>query len=770
MNYLNRLLPAFMLLCAAVSPLYAAEPKDATTDPALAINEVIEAEAEPIPVPAWSTRHRFADLGNPKDKLLLGIQNEHTLDFTLRRDRIVTDAQLIVKYTPSPALLPNLSHLRIYLNDVLMGTVAITEQQLGQQAQHELPLQAYLLSDFNRVRIEFVGHYTDICEDPGNSTLWVSIAHDSQIILQEQAVALTNDLAYFPLPFFDAREAGPTQVHMVFHQDPTAGEQQAAAILSSYFGSLAGWRGTRFPVLYDQLPAAGPKKELLTSTVVLATNDRRPDFLADTQRFPAVDAPVIQLIDHPEHPYSKVLLIFGRHEADLQAAAQVLAMGSPLLRGTQVSVDEVQALEPRQPYDAPNWIPTNRPVRFAELVEYPGQLQVRGLQPDPIQLSINLPPDLFVWRNQGIPLATRFRYTAPNVEDESRLSISLNDQFITSLPLSPKRQSNLEQLRLRINSSETANVRDRLLFPSLKLGAHNQLRYDFSFASKYGNAQPDFCQTALPIDVFGLIDEESTLDVSGYYHYLAMPDLWAFSNSGFPFSRLADLSETLVLMPASPSTTTLSTLLEALANISAHTGYPALAVRVSNDWADAKTTDADLLVIGALTEDLQPQSDLSLLLEQSRDRLLHNPAPVLAKSERYAQEQHPAHSRVALQASAPIAAITGLESPFFSARSLVALQAHDTADFELLRDTLASPEKMDAVRGSVAMLRDSGVNSQLVGEQYYVGHLPWWVKLWYFMSKHPIALAVMAVLASLMAAVVLWQVLRWVAKRRVAEG
>ena len=126
---------------------------------------------------------------------------------------------------------------------------------------------------------------------------------------------------------------------------------------------------------------------------------------------------------------------------------------------------------------------TDRPVRFAELMTYPQQLQVSGLQPRPITLDVNLPPDLFVWRNQGIPMRTQYRYTAPSANDDSRLNISLNDQFITSLALLRKDTSSFEELRLSVLSNDSANVNDKLIVPSLKIGDRNRLRFDFNFAS-----------------------------------------------------------------------------------------------------------------------------------------------------------------------------------------------------------------------------------------------------------------------------------------------
>jgi len=573
------------------------------------------------PLPSWTVTRTFEQLGRATDTLLLGINSAEQVEFSVRRDRIASDARLQLEYTASPSLIPTISHLRVYLNDVLMGVLPIEKDQLGRKTTQQMALDPRLIADFNRVRLEFIGHYTDICEDPANNTLWVNISRASSITLQEQALSLKNDLAFFPLPFFDPRNTGNLELPFVFAANPTLGEQQAAAILASYFGSQSNWRGADFPVLFDTLPSV-QSKEATQPSIVFATNDHRPAFMSDLEKFPAVTAPVVQLIDHPDAPYSKILLVMGRNEDDLATAAKALALGGNLLRGQKATIDKVEALQPRKPYDAPAWMRTDRPVRFAELITYPQQLQVSGLQPRPITLDINLPPDLFVWRNQGIPLRTQYRYTAPSANDDSRLNISLNDQFITSLALQRKNTSNLEELRLAVLSNDSANANDKLIVPSLKIGDRNRLRFDFNFASTVGSAQRDRCQTILPANTQAIIDEDSTIDLSGYHHYISMPDLKAFARSGFPFSRMADMSESIVVVPGSSTPTQVSTLLEAVAGISARTGYPAFGLRLSNDVDSAVKQDADVLLLGQMPEDMRDNPDLSLLLQRQRDMLV----------------------------------------------------------------------------------------------------------------------------------------------------
>ncbi len=316
-------------------------------------------------------------------------------------------------------------------------------------------------------------------------------------------------------------------------------QQRAAGLLASWFGSQAQWRGQSFPVLYNQLPEG-------QHAVVFATNDRRPDFL---QTLPPVDKPTVEMISHPDNPYQKMLLILGRDDNDLITAVEGIAQGNMLFRGERVTVDRVKLLAPRQPYDAPNWVRTDRPITFGELTQYQNQLQADGLQPNPISLTLNLPPDLFLVRSTGIDMDLNYRYTAPRMQDGSRLSGSLNNQFVQDYPLTSKDGAGQQLMRIPLMQGLQDNSR-QLTIPALRLGAVNQLRFDFDYANTFiGGTADGRCETVTPVaQNHAVIDGASTIDFSGYRHFIAMPSLGAFANAGFPFSRLADLSQTLVLV------------------------------------------------------------------------------------------------------------------------------------------------------------------------------------------------------------------------------
>ncbi len=697
------------------------------------------------------------------DKFILrGMANTQHLEFTVRKDREVTHAELDLVFTPSPALLDRLSHIRVYLNDELMGVAPLDEARPGVRQDHRMALDPRLIGSFNRIRLEFIGHYTDVCEDPAHSSLWLDLSRDTRLVLDQETLPLVNDLAYFPEPFVDLGDMRAQTVPFVFAQAPDPRSLQAAGVLASYFGSVAAWRTVHFPVVYGQVPPH--------NAVVFADNDHRPGFLQD---YPRVDAPTIDMISAPDDPYRKLLLVLGRNPDDLLTAARALAMGGPLLRGQSVEVTEAVALADRIPYDAPRWTPTDRPVRFSELVDYPGQLEVSGLQPPPVALNLNLPPDLFVWRNAGIPMRLHYRYTPPRTRDESRLSLSLNGHFIESYSLEPADDKGRLLKRLPVLENDAATSSEKLLVPAFKIGANNQIRFDFSFGSMVGGAQKDQCQTILPVDMRASIDQDSTIDFSGYLHYLEMPNLKAFAGSGFPFSRMADLSETVVIVPRQPTADQAATVLEALAQISARSGLPAFKVRLTHDWKEAAALDADVLWVGEMPERVRARPDANLVVEgartamrQARDpAFLQQPAgrePTLAP-----RVEMDAVNRVEVVAHAPLAAIVQFQSETHPGRSWVGLLASTPEDFGLLREALGDSGKREAMMGGVVIVRDSGVHSTAVAPRYYAGRLNWWQYVWYHLSDQPVLLVAAALVAILLIAALLWIALRHRARRRL---
>lgn len=753
----NRWFAALLLGSATLS--CAAAQEDAPAN----INGVTPVQSLPQDngAPLRNSQLSFAQLAPPPGSMTLrGTRTTGQIEFGVRSDEVVTRALLNLSFRPSPALLPTLSQLKIYLNDELVGLITLTPEQLGKEIQTQLSIDPRYIADFNRVRFELVGHYANVCENPANSAIWLDIGKQSGIDLTLQKLPLKNDLSHFPEPFFDSRDTRPLTLPMVFSAQPDVTQQRAAAILASWFGSKTGWRGQRFPVLYNQLPQQ-------QHAVVFATNDARPDFLKD---LPPVTKPTVEIVSQPDNPYEKMLLILGRNDEDLLTAVQGIAQGELLLRGDTSTIDSVKLLSPRQAYDAPNWVRTDRRTTFAELTQYENQLQSDGVQPNPVSLTLNLPPDLFLVRARGIDMDLSYRYTAPFQSDGSRLAVNLNNQFIQDYPLPPKNTTGQQLLHIPLIQGMLDKSHE-LLIPALRLGVVNQLRFDFDYANITisGNADGR-CETVTPITHHVVVDDNSSIDFSGYRHYIEMPSLRAWANAGFPFSRYADLAQTLVLMPPKPDAEQVSTLLNTLGNMGAQTGYPALRVQLTDDWATAKKQDVDLLMIGVIPKDLQDDQRIPALVDATASWLKEPVRQITPEVNPQSQREQTAESTTTISSRGPLATVIGFQSPFYDQRSVVALLADGTPrSWQLLNEAMGDSGKRGTMSGSTVVIRESGVNSLRVGESYYVGHLPWWERLWSLLSVHPFWLALCALFVVVLFALMTWRLMRIITRRRLLD-
>ncbi|ENB7487207.1 cellulose biosynthesis cyclic di-GMP-binding regulatory protein BcsB [Citrobacter koseri] len=757
--------PTFMTNATpATQPLINAEPAQAPTAPApetaeQPVGQVMPGADAPVVAqngPSRDVKLTFAQIAPPPGSMVLrGVNPNGSIEFGMRSDEVVSKAMLNLEYTPSPSLLPIQSQLKVYLNDELMGVLPVTKEQLGKKTLAQMPINPLFITDFNRVRLEFVGHYRDVCENPASSTLWLDVGRSSVLDLTYQTLPVKNDLSHFPVPFFDPRDNRQVTLPVIFAGSPDLMQQQAASIVSSWFGSRAGWRGQHFPVMYNTLPDR--------NAIVFATNDKRPDFLRD---HPPVKAPVIEMISHPDNPYVKLLVVFGRDDNDLLQAAKGIAQGNILFRGDSVVVDEVKPLLARKPYDAPNWVRTDRAVTFGELKTYKEQLQSTGLEPAAISLSLNLPPDLYLLRSNGIDMNLNYRYTTPPSKDSSRMDISLNDQFLQAFSLNSTQESNRLLLRLPVLQGLIDGKTD-VSIPALKLGAMNQLRFDFQYMNPMPGGSVDNCVTFQPVQNHVVIGDDSTIDFSKYYHFIAMPDLRAFANAGFPFSRMADLSETIAVMPKNPNEAQMETLLDVTGTIGAQTGFPSINLNITDDSRQIQGKDADIMVIGTIPDALKDDKRIDLLVQATQSWVNTPMRQTTFPSIMPDEADRAPDAKSTITSAGAMAAVVGFQSPFNDQRSVVALLADSPRGYELLTEAMNDSGKRAAMFGSVSVIRESGVNSLRVGDIYYVGHLPWFERLWYALSNHPVLLAILAAVSVVLLAWVLWRLLRIISRRRL---
>lgn len=277
----------------------------------------------------------------------------------------------------------------------------------------------------------------------------------------------------------------------------------------------------------------------------------------------------------------------------------------------------------------------------------------------------------------------------------------------------------------------------------------------------------DNCVTFQQVPNRVVIGDDSTIDFSKYYHFIAMPDLRAFANAGFPFSRMADLSQTLIVTPVQPTTAQVGTLLDTLGTIGAQTGFPAINMQLTSDASQLQGKDADIMIIGSIPQPLKNDEKIDLLVNatQSWVKTPLRQSPFMASETDAADRK--ADTKTAVSSDGPMAAVISFQSPFNDQRSVVALLADSPRGYELLNNAMNDSGKRAAIFGSVTVIRESGVNGLRVGDVYYVGHLPWFERIWYALANHPVLLAILAAVSVVLLAWVLWRLLRIISRRRL---
>lgn len=739
---------------AAVAP--AAPAASATRAPAAS---PVATGGAPAASPAAGAVREFnlTQLGIDYAVQLRGISGTVGIPFNVRADELVTAASFKLNYAYSPSLIPELSHLKVTVNDVLVATMAVNRADAGKPQTADIPIDRRLITEFNRINVELIGHYTRECEDPAHTSLWARIDATSTLKLTVAPLKLTNDLATLPQPFFDRRDVRRARIPFVFGAPAAGPVLEAAGLLSSWFGSLADYRGATFPVSNGELPNG--------HAVVFVT----PESNIPGLTLPAIQGPALAVVDNPQDVSGKLLLVMGRNPADLRTAAAALALNSKAFAGAQAAVTAFQEPPARKPYDAPRWIPSDRALQLGELTTA-ADLSVTGYNPDVVRVNLQLPPDLFTWRSRGIPLDLQYRYTPRVRPDQSTLNVNVNDNFIGGLPLrsaNPAGDRWWNPLAVKLMPDGTLAEHKEIILPPLAMGARSQLRLHYYFEPVGGRCVPQLD------NVRGSIDPTSKIDVSGFPHFIAMPELAAYANGGFPFSRMADLSDTAVILPDQPDNNDTETYLGLLGQIGRSTGYPALRVKVGRSGEAAQWADKDLLVIGNLQSqplftqwaDKMPLKRNGNAPELKLNSWIDNAVDFVIGAR--TREDLPGAMQIAVSDDGRDAVLAGFESPLRSGRSVIA--AITTAGSkEALLNALMTPDLLKSVQGSMAIVRDTQVNSVLGGDTYYVGRLPPIAWVQWNLSRSPLLLGALVIVLALLGAAVSYAGLQLRARRRLS--
>jgi cellulose synthase (UDP-forming) len=761
---------------SAAAPPRTAAPAPAATavpaaSPAQATIPVIPPPAPEAPA-GPGVRHlsiTLRDLGQRGPMQLRGGLDQRNPTFGLRGDEVVTAAKLVAAGAMSPGLIPELSQFAFTMNDQFVGALQ-PDRTRPAFGPVEMPVNPAFFADTNRLGIRFTGSYTRECQDPGHGLLWATLSDLTALHLTVERLPPGRDLGRLPEPFFDPRITHePLTLPMVLPEAAGGDALRAAAIAASWFAVQADYRGAAFPVA----PSPPPLGHAL---LIAAGNDQPAPAGVALPRF---EGPTLAILPNPNDPFGLLLVVGGRTAAEAVTAATALAVGGGAPLAGEIALVQAVHPRPRRPYDAPRWIPSDRPVRLGEMVDL-SELQAEGYGPAPIRVPFRTAPDLYAWRNR--PLAIDLRYRAPPgpVLDlaVSRLDVSVSGIFLKSLTLGRPDPSWPWSLLRPWFAEDDRVLQGRAGLPAWTVSGQNelQIRYDMRPLNR-GEC------VAVPAEIRAGIEPDSTIDLSNARRFAPLPNLAFFTGAGFPFTRLADLSETTAVLPDRPSAVEVSALLGLVGRASAIVGHPATGLQVARGDAGLEASrDRDLIVVGALGNRFP-----------ALDRLLQGAAggkgaPVRLEGTRLAvalpdpmasiRELFPfggasdagERSRAAARLSQPaegLGVLVGFESPLRAGRSVVALTGGAPAGLEAMLAALRDPDQVGQVQGDLAIVAAGRVSSYRTGPIYSHGELPIWLWPQYYMGGQPLLLLAGLGASSLLMGMPMYWALRRRAARRL---
>ncbi|MCR2747103.1 cellulose biosynthesis cyclic di-GMP-binding regulatory protein BcsB [Limnobacter parvus] len=699
----------------------------------------------------------FAQMGQADGVRLSGSSRFIELNSGIRLDELVTRASLSLKVLYPQGMRHDQSFIRVYVNNQLSGISQLNSNRAGVPHTMDIELDPVLFSDFASVRIEYDGTYDTECVDPNNPTLRFDIRPESTLSIVSTPLNLVNDLALLPAPFFDPRDNRKLRLPLVLPTEQTETSTKAAGVLASWMGAQAFYRQAEF----DLIDSASPTRH----TIILTTGQKMPEGMSATD----IEGPTLMMANSAENPWIKHLYVMGRTDEELLQAVYGLVIEGQVLSGQKALVKKVDLGAPRKPYDAPRYVSTERPVRFGELIDFQGQLEVSSDKPR-AAVSLRLPPDLFSWAGRNIPMDLKYRYTAPSKWNDSLLNIEINNSLIQSFRLAPRSEQVQNKININLLGQAELTSEESLQIPAFRVGGNNELAFSFGFMAEGGGNCTRVTQVAR-----GSIDPESTLDFSDLPHYTRMPNLTAFANGGYPFTIMADLSDTVVVLPANPTPLEIKSYLNVMGLFGQWTGLPATRTSVlvtdspenigNKHWLALGTSDR----LGWLNT---AEMNLPMVLNSTERSMGLPPAFQWLKGlwQSDSELQPTEQARALIQTAGSLGAIMGFESHLADKKAGLVITGTDQDSFERAVAALSDYGDVAQIKGSVSLIRSDEIQSYSLGNTYISGALPWWLRLRIAFSEYPALIAVGGALAGVILAILAFGWLSSRASRRTKGG
>jgi cellulose synthase (UDP-forming) len=699
----------------------------------LAWRAAAQPSSKDAPLPVFHDTIELGRSGQRESMVLRGLSGQSSAQFSIALTKVALRAKLLLQYTPSPRLEAGSSTLAISLNGSPVATAPLQHSsRSGARVETEVELPGDLLMNENTISFALSGK-CPACSAATAADLRTWIEPSSVIEVTGNVLPSPNDTKLLPSPFFDPAQRQSLNISFFFTSPPGKDVLAAAAVVSSWFGSMADARTLQFGVAVGHFPAGNVVAFIQPGTET-----------AGRLGLDGKAGPAIALRDNPVDPSGKVLAVLGATAEQMRTAATALVVNALPAHGDYVPIPQPATPAPRQAYDAPRWAATDRTIR---LVPEKPRDEHSAYGDGTVRVYFRLPPDLHFGTRTSVPLGVTFRYS--ELRGRSALAqVRMNGLLVGSI---------------RVKAGQEDEPVSRVLpVPVSALYPRNTLSIEFSTQSG-GEIVPRATLTA-----------GTWLDVRDVPHFTRLPRLDLFAKAGFPFTRMADLSDTAIVIPDRPSAAEIGLLLELTAFLAEQTGYPGLRLTVTHGGDAGKLADKDLLVIGRNVGEapLSAWADsMPLLLDRNTFQLpAHRSLLDRLSAQRWTAEGR-ARRELARQLQRddqPDAAIVGFASPLSAGRSIVAIAALKPEAMQSIVESLNRSTAEDHYESSVLLHVNGELRAYAVAAPTtHSGRLSWVGGFNYWTHRYLVAVPFVVFAGMFIVAAVLRRQLEERARRRL---
>ncbi|MFL6450089.1 MAG: UDP-forming cellulose synthase catalytic subunit [Bryobacteraceae bacterium] len=550
------------LACVALTPLLRAQA--AQPIPELARRKQLAADNGVSE--AFHDHQTFFDLGSKSALILHADGLKTSFGFAIPSAKIVDSADLAIHYQAIDSRNDSELKLTVNVNDVEVTTLPVRKSTGSSEVAH-VSLPADLLVHDNALSFQLVRECLTPCRHVIDDTLALRIEPTTELETSGMVLRLPARLAMLPSPFFDPSVHHSIEMPLVFDAQPDLASLKAAGVLASWYGAMAGFRGSHFTAAIGQFPKG--------NVILLAHGDGA---LATRLGLNGTDAQVA-ICDNPVDHYGKVLAIVADSSANLVRLARFVARNRFTEETDRMMVAPERLIDEPSAQKAPSWSDASHPIRIT------GDLNQNLLQARisaPTRLYFRVAPDLDYGTRITVPLRLSYRLSGLGADDHVWVAIRLNDTFVT-------------KRRLGIEDCGDAKAQSFAIPVSL-LYSSNTLNVELLTNRSDTNVSD-------PAAVSLQVLPASTLELGDPAHFVRMPRLDLFADAGYPFTSKADGSETTVVLPDDATAAQIGLYLDAMSFLGAQAQVGAVNFEVSNSKHATESRDRNFLVIASSNDE-----------------------------------------------------------------------------------------------------------------------------------------------------------------------